>query len=309
MRAVVITAPGGTDVLEAVDLPARAPGPGEVRIAVRAAAVNPTDSVTRKNGVKDIPPPWIPGMDLAGVVESLGEGVDRLTVGEAVMAVVNARRPGGGAQAELVVVPAGSVVPLPDGIGFRQASTLPMTGLTARLGIDAIGLEAGQTLALSGGAGLLASYAIPMARELGWNVIADAHPDDEELVLASGCDAIVPRTEDFASAVRAAAPDGVDGLLDTAGLGAAATGAVRDGGAMVSVLGWTPDEPVRGIEFTAISVLNALERTDWLEELRRLASSGHLKVRPTVDYPPERADQAQRSMDAGGLRSRAVIIF
>lgn len=309
MRAVGITGPGGPQVVEAIEQAPSEPGPGQVRIEVRAAAVNPTDSVTRENGVADVPPPWIPGMDLAGVVERVGPGVERLSVGDEVMAAVDARRPGGGAQAELVVVPEASAVLLPDGLGFAAASILPMNGLTARLGIEALALEPGQTLAVSGGAGLLASFVIGFGRELGLNVIADANPADEDGVRAAGADRVVPRGADFAGAIRKVVPNGVDGLYDSAALGAGAIYAVRDGGAMVSIRGWAPDEPERGITVTPIRVVSVLERTEWLEQVGQLASRGRLPLRPTVEYPPEQAAEAQRIMDAGGLRERGIIVF
>src|SRR5215211_1205455 len=192
MRAVAITAPGGPEVLQVVDREVRDPAPGEVRIAVRAAAVNPTDIGLRARGAApDLEPPWVPGMDAAGTVESLGEGVDRLAVGDEVMAAVSPRRPEGGAQAELIVVPAASVVRVPDGASLAQAATLPMNGLTAMLALDLLALERGATLAVSGGAGLLSSYAIPLAKERGLRVVADAKPDDEALVEAFGADIAV----------------------------------------------------------------------------------------------------------------------
>ena len=147
MRAVVITKPGGPEVLAVADLPVREPGEGEVRIAVKAAAVNPTDiGLRERGGAGD--PPWVPGMDAAGMIESVGPGVDRLTVGEEVMAVASPRRPEGGAQQELLVVPAASVVAIPDGATLTQAATLPMNGLTATRGLDMLGLKAGDTLAV-----------------------------------------------------------------------------------------------------------------------------------------------------------------
>src|SRR3954465_12887687 len=107
MRAVSITKAGGPEVLTVTDHPVRAAGPGEVRIAVKAAAVNPTDILMRENPeVYAKGSPGIPGMDAAGVIESVGEGVERLKVGDEVMAVVTPRRPEGGAQIELLVVPA-----------------------------------------------------------------------------------------------------------------------------------------------------------------------------------------------------------
>ncbi len=310
MRAVAITAPGGYEVLDVIEREAPEPGPGEVRIAVGAAAVNPTDSVLRVKGNPDVAPPWIPGMDAAGVVESLGAGVERLELGETVMAAVSARRPQGGAQAELLVVPAASAVPIPGGASLEQASTLPMNGLTARLGLESMGLPAGATLAVSGGAGLLASYAIAIAKlQLGLRVIADAKEEDEALVRSFGADVVVPRGGDFATAVRDAAPDGADGLFDTAALNEGGIGAVRDGGAMASVRYWSPDTPVRGIEVTQVSSRTALERTDWLEDLGRLAGSGGVELRVDSTYPPERVAAAQRKMDAGGLRGRCVLVF
>lgn len=245
MRAVGITVPGGPEVLSVVDRPVREPGPGEVRIAVKAAAVNPTDIGLRQSGGGDLPAPWTPGMDAAGTVEAVGDGVDRLHVGDEVMAAVSPRRPEGGAQADLVVVPAAAVVPVPDGATLQQASTLPMNGLTAKFGLELLGLQAGHTLAVTGGAGLLASYVIPLAREQGLRVVADAKPEDEELVHGYGADVVVPRGEGFVATVRQAAPEGVDGLYDTALLHERAFGAIRDGGTMVVVRGWNPEETER----------------------------------------------------------------
>src|SRR5689334_20758509 len=120
MRAVGITRPGGLDVLEVIDRPVREPGDGEVRIAVRAAAVTPTDIGFRQTGAEIEPAPGTPGMDAAGTIESVGPGVERLKVGDEVMAAVAPRRPEGGAQAELLVAPAASVVPIPDGATLEQ---------------------------------------------------------------------------------------------------------------------------------------------------------------------------------------------
>ena len=200
MRAVVITQPGGVDVLEVADRPARDPGEGEVRIAVKAAAVNPTDIGLRQLGGGDqLPSPWVPGMDAAGVVESVGPGVERAARGDEVMAVVSPRRPEGGAEQELLVVPAASVVPIPDGASMPEAATLPMNGLTALRGLDMLGLESGETLAVAGGAGLLGSYVISLAKERGLRVIADAKPEDEELVRSFGADVVVPRSDSFSN--------------------------------------------------------------------------------------------------------------
>jgi len=305
MRAVAIIEPGGPEVLQVIDHPVREAGSDEVRIAVQAAVVNPTDIVLREHGAEGLEPPWIPGMDAAGTVESVGDAVERLAVGDAVMP----RRPEGGAQAELIVVPAASVVAIPAGATFQQAATLPMNGLTALLGLDMLALAAGQTLAVSGGAGLLASYVIPLAKIRGLRVIADAKSEDEALVRGFGADVVLPRGDGFPAAAHAAAPGGVDGFFDTALLGRAAFPAIRDGGAMAVVRGWNDGDPERGIQIHPVRVATVLENTDWLLELRDLASNGKLALRVVAEYPPEQAAEAHRTMAAGGLRGRNVVVF
>jgi NADPH2:quinone reductase len=310
MRAVTITKAGGPEVLTVTDRTVRAAGAGEVRIAVKAAAVNPTDILMRENPeVYAKGSPGIPGMDAAGVIESVGEGVERLKVGDEVMAVVTPRRPEGGAQIELLVVPAASVVPIPNGATLAQASTLPMNGLTARLALDLIKLSAGQTLAVSGGAGLLAHYMIVLAKQRNLRVIADAKPSEMELVRSYGADVVVTRGDRFGSEVRVKVAGGVDALFDTAVLGRDSFSAIRDRGAYVPVRGWDGSPSERDIRIRPVMVMEALTRTDWLNELRDLASSGAITLRVAGEYPPERAADAHRAMEAGGLRGRGIIVF
>ncbi|HEY2139527.1 MAG TPA: alcohol dehydrogenase catalytic domain-containing protein [Chthoniobacterales bacterium] len=127
---------------------------GEVRIEVKAAAVNPTDILLRDPGFGGDTFPIVPGMDAAGIVESVGPGVSRLHAGEKVMAAVMPLRPEGGAQAQHIVVPAASVVPIPEGVSLAEASTLPMNGLTALNALEIAALKTGQILGVSGGAEL-----------------------------------------------------------------------------------------------------------------------------------------------------------
>lgn len=310
MRAVTITRAGGPEVLTVTDHPVRAAGPGEVRIAVKAAAVNPTDILMRQNPeVYAKGSPGIPGMDAAGIIESVGEGEGRLRVGDEVMAVATPRRPEGGAQIELLVVPAASVVPIPRAATIEQASTLPMNGLTARLALELINLSAGQTLAVSGGAGLLAHYMIVLAKQRGLRVIADAKLSETELVRSYGADIVVPRGDRFGYEVRAELPGGTDALFDTALLGRDSFSAIRDGGAYVPVRRWDTSPAERDIRILPVMVMEALTRTDWLNELRDLASSGAVTLRVAGQDPPERAADAHRAMEAGGLRGRGVIVF
>jgi NADPH:quinone reductase-like Zn-dependent oxidoreductase len=190
---------------------------------------------------------------------------------------------------------------------FAEAATLPMNGLTAKLGLQLLAVPAGGTLGVTGGAGLLASYAIPLAKAAGLRVIADAGPHDAARVEALGAE-VVPRGE-FASGVRALVADGADGVFDTALLHADAFGALRDGGALAVVRGWSPDATERGIEVRSVRVATVLERTDWLEELRAAAEDGRLALRVAGELPPEQAAEAQRITGAGGLRGRIVIVF
>ena len=308
-RAVAIVEPGGPEVLRVVERDVREPGPGEVRLAVRAAAVNPTDIALRQRGDDSTPPPWVPGMDAAGAVESVGAGVERLAVGDEVMAVVTPRRPEGGAQAQLVVVPEASVVPIPEGATLEQAATLPMNGVTALRGLELLDLEPGATLAVTGGAGLLASYVIPIAKQRGLRVLADAGPADAELVRGFGADVVLPRGDDLPEAMRAAAPGGVDAVFDTAVLGRGIFSGIRTGGALAFVRTWDGDDVESGIEIHRVLVREVLERTAWLQELSELAARGVLALRVAATLPPEQCAEAHRRLEAGGLRGRAVIVF
>jgi NADPH:quinone reductase-like Zn-dependent oxidoreductase len=138
-------------------------------------------------------------------------------------------------------------------------------------------------------------------------VLADAKPEDEALVRGFGADEVLPRGDGFVPALREAG--GVDGFYDTALLGRSAFPAIRDGGAIAVVRGRPEGEAERGIRVEQVWVRTVLERTDWLEQLRRLAGGGTLQLRVAGTHPPEDAAAAHRAMEAGGLRGRAVIVF
>src|SRR5262245_16790886 len=223
MRAVTFAKLGGPEVLAVSELPVPQPGPGEVRIRVAAATVNPTDISFRSGrqlsveqlAEMGVHPPYIPGMELAGVVDAAGEGAP-WRAGERVMAIVNPRRPGGGAQAELVVVPAASVARVPDGASVEAAATLPMNGLTVRLALDQLALDPGQTLGVTGAAGAVGGYAVELGVAAGLRVIAVARPQDEALVRRFGAEKFVPSGDAAMRQVHDAAPGGVDGMIDAA---------------------------------------------------------------------------------------------
>jgi NADPH2:quinone reductase len=170
MRAVGVLEYGGPDALCLLELPDPETGSGAVRIRVHAAAVNPTDTLARNGARAEAqraasPPPYVPGMDAAGVVEEIGEGVRTdLKPGDHVMAIVV---PVGahGAYSERVVVPVESVARVPAGRSAVEACTLPMNGLTACQALDALELEAGDTIAVTGAAGAFGGY-VPMRPRL-----------------------------------------------------------------------------------------------------------------------------------------------
>lgn len=306
--AVAYTGVGGYEVIEVIERTVRSPADGEVRIAVKAAAVNPSDIALRE-GFGSPSFPAVPGLDAAGVIEAVGPGVSRLHVGQQVMAAVLARRPEGGAQSQYIVVPAASVVAIPDGVTLAEASTLPMNGLTALRALELAGLNEGDTLAVSGGAGLLAHYAIAIAKERGQRVIADAKPGEADLVRGYGADVVIERSSDFAAAIRRVAPQGVDALLDTAVLGERSFGAIRDRGVYVPVRFWQGQPSERGIVIKPVAVFEVLERTEWLEFLRDMVATQKIKLRVAGEYEPAQASDAQRALQAGGLRGRPVIRF
>ena len=191
MKAIGLTEFGGPEVLKVVDLPDPQPAPGEVRIRVHAAAVNPADITFRTGGraaqLAEWSAPYIPGMDVAGIVDKLGEGTDgRLAVGDSVIAYVNPIGPHGGAYAEKVVVEEASVVHAPSGASFAEAATLLLNATTARLSLDALDLPSGSTVAVIGGAGAVGGYAIQLAKADGLAVLAVAASSDAALVRGLG---------------------------------------------------------------------------------------------------------------------------
>jgi NADPH:quinone reductase-like Zn-dependent oxidoreductase len=311
VRAVGITRFGGPEVLEVVELEDPLPQEGEVRIRVAAATVNPTDTGLRAGRraamLKDVPPPYVPGMELAGEVDAVGPGAE-WHLGDRVIAIVVPTRDGRGAQAERVVVPARSVAPLPSGVSFEQGATLPMNGLTVRRALDVLALSPGQVLGVTGAAGAVGGYAIELGKLEGLLVIADAAERDEELVRALGADVVVPRGEGAAAAMRKTCPYGVDAVLDSGLMGPAILPAIRDGGALAAVRPFQ-GETERDIAIHLLLVNDYVTNQAALIELSRLAGEGKLTLRVARTFRPEQAPEVHRLLEAGGVRGRLVILF
>lgn len=312
MRGVGVVEFGGPEALQVVDLPEVHAGPGEVRLRVHAATVNPTDTYVRNGAraeqLEKDPPPYIPGMDVAGVIDEVGEGTaTTLGVGDSVMAMVI---PTGshGAYRESIVLSADAVARAPTGASHVEAATLPMNGLTARLSLDQLGLDRGQVLAVTGAAGCYGGYVVQLAKADGLQVIADASPADEGLVSELGADIVVPRGDDIADQVRSVCPDGVDGLADGSFQSELVVGAIRDGGAFASVRGWKGTGE-RDITFHTTWVRELDGRADLLDRLRQQTEDGLISLRVAASFAAEQAAEAHRILEAGGTRGRCVITF
>jgi NADPH:quinone reductase-like Zn-dependent oxidoreductase len=311
MRAVGFTEFGDPSVLRVVTVPRPSPGSGQVLVRVAAATVNPTDLGFRGGG-RQVPPgvepPFIPGMDLAGVIEETGPGVSGWQPGDRVMAAVYPLMPGGGAMAEYRAVDTDQLARVPDGWSLTDAATLPMNGLTVRCGLDLLALPAGSVLAVTGSAGIVGQYAIQLARHDGLTVIGDARPADRELVESFGANEVVERGPGMAAAVRALYPDGVDAVLDAALLGPSILPAVRDGGQLLAVRAFQ-GETERHILITWVQVGGHLHEGHRVADLARLVEAGALTLRVAEVLPAERAAEAHRRLAAGGVRGRLVLTF
>ena len=312
MRAAGVTEFGGPEALHLVDVPAEPLGPGQVRVRVAAAAVNPTDTYARngtyagRDPVKT--PPWVPGMDVAGVLAELGpDSRSDLAVGEHVMGIVVPTGAHGGYREELVL-PAGSIARVPAGVDDVAASTLPMNGLTARLALDLMALEPGQVLAVTGAAGAFGGYIVQLAVAEGLTVVADASEADEQLVRDLGAHHVVRRGDDVAERIRALFPDGVHGLADGAVQDALVLPAVRDGGVVATVRGWRGDGQ-RDIRALPVMVRHYAENAQALDQLRRQVEEGALTLRVAGAVAVEQAAEAHRRLEAGGVRGRLVLTF
>jgi NADPH2:quinone reductase len=311
MRCVGFTESGDPSVLGIITVPKPAPGPGQVLVAVAAATVNPTDIAFRAGGrmlPEGMTPPYIPGMDLAGVVSSTGPAVGRWQAGDRVMAAVSPWEPGGGAQAEYRVVDADQLAPVPDGWPLTEAATLPMNGLTVLAAYDLLALPAGAVVAVTGSAGIVGQYAIQLGTHRGLTMIGDAAPADADLVSSFGAAHVVPRGEPMAAAVRGLYPDGVDAVIDAALLGPAILPAVRDGGQLLAVRPFAGSTE-RDIEIHLVLVGRHLHEGHRIAELAGLVSEGVLTLRVAEVLPAEQAAQAHRRLDAGGVRGRLVLKF
>ena len=221
MRAILLHAPGGPDVLELQDLPVPQPGPGQARVRAMAIGVGRPDVLIRTGVYKWMPPlPAIPGNEMAGVVDAVGEGVTAVRPGDRVLLSSRELPQRGGCYAEYACAPAEALYPLPEGIAFEDAVSLPNFQLAQALLFHCGGVRAPRSVLLTGAAGGVASAMVRLARASGLQVIATAStPSKREFALANGAQvALDPAAPDLAAQVLAAtARRGVDLEVDSIG--------------------------------------------------------------------------------------------
>jgi NADPH:quinone reductase len=309
MKIIGMTGFGGPEVLGVHEVPEPHAGPAAVRIRVRAAGVNPADIMLRAGMISpgEAKPPWALGMDASGVIDEVGEG-SRWAVGDRVMGMALPFSVHGGAYVEYLTAPDDSITRIPDITTFEEAATVPLNGLTATQTLDKLALTRGQTLAVVGATGTLGAYVVQLAASAGLIVIADGTAEDEAFLRALGATHFVTRGEGYVERVRKIVPGGVDGLADIASRKDDVLGAVADGGAYASVLGW-PGSPQREIRFELVQVSDDYLAHEKLDVLATAVAVGELTPRVAAVLTAANAGEAHRRLAAGRLRGRIVLTF
>ena len=299
MQGIQFTQFGGPEVLELVALPDPEPGPGQIRVAVRAAGVNPIDWKVRSGAMGgDLPKRT--GQEVAGVVDKLGDGVRGVEVGEAVFGGAA----GGGGAAELALVE--NYARVPESLDFAGAAALPVAVETAVRTLDALGVTGGQTIVINGASGSVGLAAVQFARARGAHVIGTAGPANQEYVREFGGE---PTTygDGMVERVRALAPNGVDRALDAAGGGVLP--------ALVELTG-SPERVVTiadypGAEQTGVPFSGGMgpERA-WhaLAEAAELIEAGRFRLPVAQTFPLADIAEAHRISESGHPRGKLVLI-
>lgn len=339
MKAVFFRKHGGNDVLEHGDWPTPEAGPGEVRIAIRAAALNHLDIFVR-NGIPDVPLPQVPGADGSGVVDALGAGVEGLTPGDRVLIqpglycnaceycrageqslcpkfqIVGEHVPG--TFAEHAVVPARNVFPIPQGLSFEQAAAFPLVYETAwRMLIGRARLRPGETVLVHGAGGGVGGAALEIALLAGARVFATTSGEEKAArVKEAGAELVIDYTkEDVAKVIRShTGKRGVDVVLDSVGekTWMASLQAAARGGRIVTcgaTSGPNPKEEIRLIFWKQISILGSTMAND--SEFRALLSvvtAGKLKPRIDRVFPLSQAREAYARMEEGRQHGKIVLV-
>jgi NADPH:quinone reductase-like Zn-dependent oxidoreductase len=298
MKAVRFSRFGGPEVLEIVDLPDPRPGPGQVRIAVRAAGVNPSDWKKRQ-GLMDEELPQTLGYEAAGVVDELGAGVADVAAGDRVFGFSAA----GAAQAELAVL--SDYAPIPPSLDFAAAAALPAAIETAARALDQLGVGSGSTLLVNGASGSVGSAAVQLAVARGARVIGTASPASHEYLRSLGAEPVAYGAG-LAGRVRALAPDGVDTALDVAGSGVLPEliGLAGGPGQVVTIADFGGAQKY-GVRFSRGDSGRALYA---LAEIGELIESGRFALPVAQTFPLAEVAQAHRVSEDGHVRGKLVLV-
>jgi NADPH2:quinone reductase len=312
MKAVAIHAFGGPEVLALTDLPRPKTERGEVLVRTLAAGVNPVDWKVREGRLSPRVPhgfPLIPGWDVAGVVEELGEGCQRFRKGDRVFAYARKPLVQWGTYAEYVAVAERHVALMPPSLLFEEAAAIPCAALTAQQALARLGVAAGATLLVLNGSGGVGHFALQLAKLAGVRSIATAGGSNQEFMMSQGAESSIDTArDDLAAAVEGRFPGGVDAVLDAIGGEplAASVAAVKPGGIIVSIVDTLDPAAVktRGARFERISSVPSGE------QLAVFAShAGRKKLRPHVQtiYPLAAAAEAQEKSREGHVRGKLVL--
>jgi len=310
MKAIRFHEYGDPDVLRYEDVDQPVPGTGQVRIRVAATTFNGVDGNIRggfMQGPMPLTLPHTPGLDVAGTIDALGEGVNGLDVGDHVVGFLPFVDDG--ASAEYVLASAAALAPAPTSIPLADAAALPLVGLTAWQALfDHARLQAGQRILISGAGGAAGGYAVQLAKAAGAYVIATASPRSSTEVKANGADEVIDHT---VAEVANAVTDPVDVLLNLAPIDpvhfTAMAGLVRDGGVVVSTTVWMPapsddDRGVRGVDLYVNSDAKQLS------ELVTRVDRGELTVDVAQRVPLSELPAVHAAAAAGTLHGKVVVV-
>lgn len=300
MKAAAFARPGGPEVLSLMDLPTPGVGPGQVRVRVKAAGVQPYDCYVRAGWV---PPgigpelPRIPGNEFAGVIDQVGPGVTEIELGAAVLGFGQLD-----AYAEFLVVPADQVVAKPAEMPWEVAGGFTAGAQTAHIAIGELALGEGETVLIHGAAGSVGTIAVQLARAEGASVIATGRAENHDYLRALGATP-VEYGEGLADRVRALAPGGVDAALDGAGGEALAVSLelIEDRSRILTLV-----EHDRATEL-GIRVTPAARSAARLAELADRYAQGRLQFHVRRTYPLAKAADAHREMETGHGRGKIVL--
>ncbi len=300
MKAIVQHTLGGPEVLELEDIDRPSPEPTEILVRVRAAGINPADWKARVSGLPVGDVPFVPGWDVAGVVEELGFGVNRFAVGDRVFGMVRFPHEGR-AYAEYVSAPSRQFARIPDSVDDVQAGALPLASLTAwQTTVDTAEVQAGQRLLVLAAAGGVGSLVTQVAKSRGAHVIGTANARDHDYLRSLGVDETIDyTTQDVATAVS-----GVDAVIDLVGgrTGLGALPCLRDGGILVTVPSGDADLPaLQKASAGRVRTAAFLVEPDGqgMDVVAALAGSGRLIARVARTFPLAQAADAQAASEHG----------